>query len=147
MTTSVKAPFKADHVGSLLRPESIHKARKDYQEGKITAEQLREIENQEIKRIVEKQVEVGLKSVTDGEFRRSWWHLDFMWGLDGVEKSATEEGLAFNRSGARKETARVIGKIDFSTHPFLEDYNYLAIHRSRRRGCKTNNPFSCTIFI
>ena len=86
-TTLVQSPFRADHVGSLLRPESIHKARKDYQEGKITAEQLREIENKEIKRIVDKQVEVGLQSVTDGEFRRSWWHLDFMWGLDGVRKS------------------------------------------------------------
>ena len=65
------------------------------------------------------------RSVTDGEFRRSWWHLDFMWGLDGVEKAATEKGLAFNGIETRKETARVTGKIDFSTHPFLEDYKYL----------------------
>jgi len=123
--TLICAPFKADHVGSLLRPESIHKARKDYKEGIITAEQLREIENHEIKRIVDKQVEVGLKSVTDGEFRRSWWHLDFMWGLDGVEKAATKDGLAFNGIETRKETARVTGKIDFSSHPFVEDYKYL----------------------
>lgn len=120
MTASlVKAPFKADHVGSLLRPERIHKARKDYKEGTITAEQLRAIENQEIKRIVDKQVEVGLKSVTDGEFRRSWWHLDFMWGLDGVEKAATEVGLAFKGMETRKETARIVGKIGFSTHPLI----------------------------
>lgn len=124
-TTLVQSPFRADHVGSLLRPESIHKARKDYQEGKITAEQLREIENKEIKRIVDKQVEVGLQSVTDGEFRRSWWHLDFMWGLDGVEKAATEKDLGFVGVATRKETARVIGKIGFSTHPFVEDYKYL----------------------
>lgn len=123
--TLVKAPFKADHVGSLLRPESIKKARKDYQEGKISSEQLREVENQEIKRIVEKQIEVGLQSVTDGEFRRSWWHLDFMWGLDGVEKAATEVGLAFNGIETRKETSSVTGKIGFSTHPFVEDFKYL----------------------
>jgi 5-methyltetrahydropteroyltriglutamate--homocysteine methyltransferase len=123
--TLVKAPFRADHVGSLLRSESIKKAKRDFQEGRITAEQLREVENQEIKRIVDKQIEVGLQSVTDGEFRRSWWHLDFMWGLDGVEKAATEVGLAFNGIETRKETARVTGKIDFSTHPFLEDYKYL----------------------
>ncbi|WP_338470841.1 5-methyltetrahydropteroyltriglutamate--homocysteine S-methyltransferase [Niallia sp. XMNu-256] len=124
-TTLVKAPFRADHVGSLLRPESIHQARKDYQEGKITAEGLREIENQEIKRIVDKQIEIGLQSVTDGEFRRSWWHLDFMWGLDGVEKAASEVGLAFKGVEARRETARVVGKIGFSTHPFIEDFQYL----------------------
>src|SRR3954462_5984819 len=114
--TLIKAPFKADHVGSLLRPENLHKARKDYKEGIITAEQLREVENQEIKRIVDKQIEVGLKSVTDGEFRRSWWPLDFMWRLDGVEKAATEVGLAFHGVETRKETARLTGKIDFSTH-------------------------------
>ncbi|MFZ0446547.1 MAG: 5-methyltetrahydropteroyltriglutamate--homocysteine S-methyltransferase [Bacillus sp. (in: firmicutes)] len=123
--TLVKAPFRADHVGSLLRSESIKKAKRDFQEGSITAEQLREVENREIKRIVDKQIEVGLQSVTDGEFRRSWWHLDFMWGLDGVEKAATEVGLAFQGIETRKETARVTGKIDFSTHPFLEDYKYL----------------------
>ncbi|WEG11137.1 5-methyltetrahydropteroyltriglutamate--homocysteine S-methyltransferase [Pullulanibacillus sp. KACC 23026] len=124
-TTTVKAPFKADHVGSLLRPASIHKARKDYSEGTITAEELRQIEDQEIKRIVDKQIEVGLQSVTDGEFRRSWWHLDFMWGLEGVEKAATETGLSFHGVETRKETARVVGKIGFSAHPFIEDFNYL----------------------
>lgn len=126
MTTStVRAPFKADHVGSLLRPASIHKARREFSEGKISAAELREIENKEIKRVVAKQVELGLKSVTDGEFRRSWWHLDFMWGLDGVEKAATEKGLAFQGVETRRETARVVGKIDFTSHPFVEDFKYL----------------------
>lgn len=125
VNTLVKAPFRADHVGSLLRPESLKKARRDFQEGNITAEQLREVENQEIKRIVDKQVEVGIKNVTDGEFRRSWWHLDFMWGLDGVEKAATEKGLSFHGIETRNETASITGKIDFSAHPFLEDFKYL----------------------
>lgn len=123
--STVKAPFRADHVGSLLRPEVLKKAREDYEAGNITAEKLREIENQEIKRIVEKQIEVGMKSITDGEFRRSWWHLDFMWGLDGVEKAIMEKGLAFKGIETRAETARLTGKIGFSSHPFLADYKFL----------------------
>src|SRR5699024_12325280 len=73
-----KIPFRADHVGSLLRPERIHKARKDFNENNITAEELYNIETEEIKRIVDKQIEVGLEAVTDGEFRRRFWHTDFL---------------------------------------------------------------------
>lgn len=123
--TKVKFSFRADHVGSLLRPESVKKARAEFQEGKITAEQLREVENEEIKRIVAKQVEAGMQNVTDGELRRSWWHLDFMWGLDGVEKAATEKDLGFKGVETRKETARLTGKIGFSSHPFVEDFKFL----------------------
>ena len=91
-----KAPFKADHVGSLLRPESIHQARKDLKEGKITAEQLREVETTEIKHIVDKQIEVGLKAVTDGEFRRTFWHTDFMADFNGFEGYTPERAINLN---------------------------------------------------
>ena len=74
--TLVKAPFRADHVGSLLRPERIHQARKDFQKGNLTSLQLHEIETEEIIKIVDKQIEVGLQAVTDGEFRRRFWHTD-----------------------------------------------------------------------
>lgn len=83
--TLTKAPFRADHVGSLLRPESLHIARKQFKEGTISAERLREVETEEINRIVEKQIEVGLEAVTDGEFRRTWWHFDFLEHLNGIE--------------------------------------------------------------
>ncbi len=76
-----KAPFRADHVGSLLRSAPVKEARQKKAAGEITADQLRDIENQEITRIVEKQKEIGLDVVTDGEFRRSWWHYDFLEGL------------------------------------------------------------------
>lgn len=125
MTTKQTVPFRNDIVGSFLRPEVIKDAREAVKEGKLLSGELRTVENREIKKLVEKQVEAGLKSVTDGEFRRSWWHLDFMWGLDGVEKAATESGLEFNGVETRNETARITGKIDFSTHSFLEDFNYL----------------------
>lgn len=121
--TAVKAPFKADHVGSLLRPESIHQARKDFKEGVITAEQLREIETTEIKRIVDKQIEVGLKAVTDGEFRRTFWHTDFMAGINGFEGYTPEHGYKFKNVETEAYDVRNIGKVSFNgNHPFIQDF-------------------------
>ncbi|MGO1059548.1 5-methyltetrahydropteroyltriglutamate--homocysteine S-methyltransferase [Planococcus sp. FY231025] len=118
-----KAPFKADHVGSLLRPESIHQARKDFKEGIITAEQLREVETTEIKRIVDKQIEVGLKAVTDGEFRRTFWHTDFMAHINGFEGYAPEKGYQFKNVETEAYDVRNIGKISFDkNHPFVQDF-------------------------
>jgi 5-methyltetrahydropteroyltriglutamate--homocysteine methyltransferase len=73
-------PFRADHVGSLLRPAALKEAREKHAKGEIGAAELEAIEDREIERIIKKQEEVGLCSITDGEFRRSWWHLDFLWG-------------------------------------------------------------------
>lgn len=84
MSTSQR-PFRADHVGSLLRPQRLKDARKDYQNNVINAQTLKNIEDEEIERIIDKQLEIGLHSITDGEFRRSWWHFDFLENLDGVE--------------------------------------------------------------
>ena len=75
MSKDTRPPFRADHVGSLLRPKAFHEARAKRAKGEITAEQLKEIEDREIERVIKKQEEVGLKAITDGEFRRSWWHL------------------------------------------------------------------------
>lgn len=118
-----QGPFKADHVGSLLRPDSLHKARKECKEGQITKEQLREIETNEIKRIVDKQIEVGLKLVTDGEFRRTWWHLDFLEHLNGIEGYVPESGYKFKGVETEKYEVRNIGKISFNPdHPFIKDF-------------------------
>lgn len=119
-----KAPFRADHVGSLLRPERIHRARKDFQEGSITAEQLREIETEEIKRIVDKQIEVGLQAVTDGEFRRRFWHTDFLEHLNGIEGYVPEVGYIFNgNEETERYNVRNVGKISFNPdHPHVKDF-------------------------
>ncbi len=118
-----KAPFKADHVGSLLRPESIKQARADYQSGTITYEDLRNIETEEIKRIVDKQIEVGLEAVTDGEFRRRFWHTDFLEHLNGVEGYVPEHGYKFKNVETEKYTIRNKGKISFNPdHPFIADF-------------------------
>src|ERR1044072_7928457 len=88
-----KPPFRADHVGSLLRPAALREAREKRAKGDISAADLKAIEDREIERVIKRQEDVGLKAVTDGEFRRSWWHLDFLWGLDGVERHVMGEGV------------------------------------------------------
>ncbi|WP_164669719.1 5-methyltetrahydropteroyltriglutamate--homocysteine S-methyltransferase [Virgibacillus doumboii] len=120
--TLTKAPFKADHVGSLLRPDNLHNARKEFKEGNLTAAQLREVENKEIERIVDKQIELGLESVTDGEFRRTWFHLDFLEHLNGIEGFVPEQGYQFAGQETEKYDVRNNGKISFNPdHPFLQD--------------------------
>jgi 5-methyltetrahydropteroyltriglutamate--homocysteine methyltransferase len=123
-----KPPFRADHVGSLLRPAALKEAREKRQRGEIGAEALEEIEDREIEKVVRRQEEVGLQSVTDGDFRRSWWHLDFLWGLDGIERYAMAEGIAFAAMRTRAEGARAIGKVGFSGHPMLEHFRFLKSH-------------------
>jgi len=121
--TNFFAPFKADHVGSLLRPERLHKARKDFKEGLISRNELRTVENEEISRIVDKQIEVGLNAVTDGEFRRTWWHLDFLEHLHGIEGYVPDTGYQFKGEETEKYDVRTIGKISFNEeHPFLQDF-------------------------
>jgi 5-methyltetrahydropteroyltriglutamate--homocysteine methyltransferase len=118
-------PFRYDIVGSFLRPQALKEARLKFKNGEITAEQLKEVENDEIVKLVQKQKEVGLQAVTDGEFRRSWWHLDFFWGLDGVERTIIDQGYQFNGAESRPETARLTGKISYSSHPFVSHYEFL----------------------
>jgi 5-methyltetrahydropteroyltriglutamate--homocysteine methyltransferase len=126
-----KPPFRADHVGSLLRPATLKEARAKRASGEISSAELTAIEDREIERIVRRQEESGLKSITDGEFRRSWWHLDFLWGLDGVERYAMDRGMAFAAMETRAEGARVVGKLGFSGHPMLEHFRFIAARTSR----------------
>lgn len=116
-------PFRYDIVGSLLRPEPFKIARQKFLNNEITEAQLRAVEDVEIIKLIAKQKQAGLKAVTDGEFRRSWWHLDFMWGFVGVDKVQLESGYVFKGVVTRAETARLSSKIKFSNeHPFLEHF-------------------------
>src|SRR6266705_1582805 len=99
-------PFRADHVGSLLRPAALREARAKRAKDEISVADLKAIEDREIARVIGKQEGVGLKAVTDGEFRRSWWHLDFLWGLDGVERHVMDNGVAFAAVKTRAEGIR-----------------------------------------
>jgi 5-methyltetrahydropteroyltriglutamate--homocysteine methyltransferase len=126
-----KPPFRADHVGSLLRPGSLKEARERHAKGEISAAELQGVEDREIERVIKKQEEVGLQAVTDGEFRRSWWHLDFLWGLDGAERYVMDQGIAFQGIQTRAEGARIVGKVGFSNHPMLAHFKFVKDHTKR----------------
>src|SRR5947209_15365141 len=119
------APFRADHVGSFLRTAAIKEARAKREAGQITAEQLTAVEDTEIRKIIAKQEECGLKLATDGEFRRSWWHFDFLVGLDGIEMKQIEHGIQFAGVQTKAERPDVVGRIDFSGHPMIEHFKFL----------------------
>ncbi|MFD0825435.1 5-methyltetrahydropteroyltriglutamate--homocysteine S-methyltransferase [Neobacillus sp. M.A.Huq-85] len=123
--TLVKAPFKADHVGSFLRPEPIKAARKAYANEEIDYAALKVIEDKEIEKLVQKQIEVGLKSISDGEFRRAWWHLDFLAGLEGIEEFEAEYVSNFKGAKTKNKAIKVVGKIDFNGHYMLEHFKFL----------------------
>jgi 5-methyltetrahydropteroyltriglutamate--homocysteine methyltransferase len=131
MSQRNKPPFRADHVGSLLRPAALKKAREQRARDEISPAQLKEIEDREIERVIKKQEDTGLQSITDGEFRRSWWHLDFLWGLDGIEKHVMDAGIAFTGVTTRNEGLKVTGKVGFSGHPMLEHFKFVAAHAKR----------------
>src|ERR1044071_4068248 len=131
MTQRTKPPFRADHVGSILRTAPVRDARAKRAKGEISAHDLQAIEDREIEKIIRRQEEVGLQSITDGEFRRSWWHLDFLWGLDGVERHVMDSGIAFAAVTTRNEGVKVTGKLGFSGHPMIEHFKFVKANTSR----------------
>lgn len=125
-----KAPFRLDHVGSFLRPERLKEARAKFNAGEINAEELKRVENEEIIALIEKEKELGLKSVTDGEFRRAFWHLDFLENLEGVELVEVDHfSVQFKDKDVKPKTLRIVGKVDFSEdHPFVKHFKFLKEH-------------------
>ena len=119
MSQRATPPFRADHVGSLLRPAALKEARAKFARGEIDAAALKAGEDREIARVVKKQDEVGLKLATDGEFRRSWWHFDFFWGLQGVEKISAPP-IKFHGVDTKAEALKITGKVGFAGHPQIE---------------------------
>ena len=128
MTARTKPPFRADHVGSILRSAAIKDARAKRETGAITLAQLAEVEDREVEKIVRKQEEIGLKLATDGEYRRSWWHFDFFGMLDGVEIYELDHGIQFQGVQTKPLSIRVKGKIGFGQHPMLEHFKFLKRH-------------------
>jgi 5-methyltetrahydropteroyltriglutamate--homocysteine methyltransferase len=124
-----RAPFRADEVGSLLRPQKIKDARAKLEKGEISADDLRKIEDGEIEKVVHRQASTGLKLATDGEFRRSWWHFDFLAKLTGCELFHPDAGIQFAGVQTRHDAVRVIDKLDFpADHPMLDHFHFLKKH-------------------
>ena len=121
-------PFRADQVGSLLRPPALKEARVKRARNEIAAEALRAIEDREIEKAIKKQEDIGLKLATDGEFRRSWYQFDYMRELDGVELYQVGEGITFHGVKTKAESVRVIGRVDFASHPHVEDFRFVGEH-------------------
>jgi 5-methyltetrahydropteroyltriglutamate--homocysteine methyltransferase len=124
-----KPPFRADHVGSILRSAPIKDARAKRDTGVLSAADLKQVEDREIVKIIKKQEDIGLQLATDGEYRRSWWHFDFFWGLTGCEKVVLDHGIQFHGVETRPETVRITGKLDFpADHPMLDHFRFLRAH-------------------
>lgn len=122
---NLHSPFRYDFVGSFLRPDAIKNARAAFAKGEISAEQLKAVEDEEITKLVAKQKAAGYHAITDGEFRRSYWHLDFMWGLNGVEEIELERGYIFHGEETTPGSIALSGKIAGENHPFVEHYKFV----------------------
>ncbi len=138
-----KPPFRADHVGSLLRPAALKQARAKRERGEITAEDLKTIEDREIEAVIRKQEEAGLRSVTDGEFRRAFWNYDFLGQLDGVEAYLGERKIKFQGPQPKPMMLRVIGKVGgYRAHPMIEHFKFVAAHAKATPKMTVPSPSS-----
>lgn len=125
MTAQLSAPFRYDHVGSFLRPKALKEAREKFQNNEITYDELKKVEDEAIIQLINKQKEIGILSITDGEFRRSWWHFDFLGELEGMEFYEKDHGIKFHNVETTKRGIRVVGKIDFGNHPFVDHFKFI----------------------
>ena len=123
--SELKSPFRYDFVGSFLRPHALKEARAQYKAGAIDRAALTAVENEEITRLIEKQKRAGFHAITDGEFRRSYWHLDFMWGFHGIDEVELDHGYYFHGEETTHGSLRVSGKISGENHPFVEHFKFV----------------------
>lgn len=139
-------PFRYDYVGSFLRPEALKKARADFEAAKITKEELKAVEDKLIIDLVEKQKKAGYHVITDGEFRRATWHLDFMWGFKGVEHKKTENGVAFQGEAALIDDTWLTGKLSAENHPFVEHFKFVKELEDENTVAKQTMPAPAQFF-
>ena len=137
-------PYRADHVGSLLRPPALKEARARREAGEITADQLKAVEDREIETLIRKQEAAGLQSITDGEFRRASWQTDFLQALDGVESYEGERAFQFHGAAPRPIALRVTKKLGgYVPHPMIEHFKFVQAHT--RRTPKMTIPSPSTL--
>ncbi len=144
--STLKTPFGYDFVGSFLRPQVLKDAKAKYQAGKISQEEFDSIVDEEVGKLVAKQKELGFHVITDGEFRRTFWHLDFMWGLDGVAHENTGNGVKFDVELAVLDDTYLVGKIKAKEHPFVGYYKFLKQFEDENTVAKYTIPAPAQTF-
>ena len=144
--STLKTPFRYDFVGSFLRPEKLKEAKKNFEEGKITQDELDKITDECVSEVVAKQKAAGFHAITDGEFRRKFWHLDFMWGFEGVEHEKDGGGVQFNGEVADLEATYLVGKVKAKPHPFVEYFKFLKQFEDENTVAKYTIPAPAQMF-
>lgn len=139
-------PFRYDYVGSFLRPESVKEAKKQFEEGKISKDQLDTVINDAIRDVVAKQKAAGYHVITDGEFRRTYWHLDFMWNFEGVAHKQSGSGVPFHAELAAVEDTYLVGKVKAKAHPFVEYFKFLKQFEDENTVAKYTIPAPAQMF-
>lgn len=145
--STLKTPFRYDFVGSFLRPQALKDAKTKYQNNDITKDEYDKIVNEEITKLVAKQKELGFHAITDGEFRRTFWHLDFIWGFEGVEHKATGGGVPFNDELAVLDDTYLIGKFKAKAHPFVEYFKFLKQFEDENTVAKYTIPAPAQTYL
>lgn len=139
--SELKTPFRYDYVGSFLRPEELKKARRQFDEGNISYEELKVVEDKAIAELIGKLKSLGYHVITDGEFRRATWHLDFMWGFDGVGHTPTKTGLPFHGEAAMVDDTYLVGKVGIAKeHPFVEHFRFVKQFEDEQTVAKQTVP-------
>ena len=137
----LQTPFRYDYVCSFLRPAALKEARQKFEDGKIEYAELKAIEDQAIRELIQKIKELGYHVITDGEFRRATWHLDFMWGLDGVGHSKTQTGRPFHGEAAMIDDTYLTGKVTLThEHPFIEHFRFVKSFEDENTVAKQTIP-------
>lgn len=144
--SKLRTPFRYDFVGSFLRPENLKQARKDYKAGIISKEHLTSVEDEAIRNLVAKQKEAGYHIITDGEYRREYWHLDFMWGFEGIGHKQTGSGVQFSGELAALEDTYLTGTIKAIAHPFVEYFKFLKQFEDENTVAKYTIPAPAQMF-
>jgi 5-methyltetrahydropteroyltriglutamate--homocysteine methyltransferase len=139
-------PFRGDIVGSFLRPSRLKQARAAFQGGALSREAFTRVEDECIRDLVDRQTVHGLKTITDGEFRRSYWHLDFIWGLHGIEHAVADQGYAFKDEETRADTAAVCGRISGENHPFIDAFRFLKSLEDEHQTARQTIPAPAQTF-
>ena len=139
--SKLETPFRYDFVGSFLRPEKLKEARKQFDNGNIGYEELKKVEDESITELIIKTKNLGYHVITDGEFRRATWHLDFMWGFDGVGHTPTKTGLPFHGEDAMVDDTYIVGKVGVTKeHPFVEHFKFVKQFEDENTVAKQTIP-------